>query len=180
MSKLSTALAVSFLLMSGLACSLIESAVPGVDMNRTSEMWPDVPKMDHFAQSDMEMPLPLKSVLKTMLNNLWRLNKESEDKTPATGDWIVFTTTDAPADVQNFYTTARMASYGQWKSGDKTSCADGKEKQMNGAVCIFNKTADNKETGLVILAVNDDSTKQTNVFFRRVERPETDANTRRQ
>jgi len=176
MSKISALLAVGVLLISGLACSLIERAVPGVDMNRTAEMWPDVPKMDHFAPSDMEMPLPLKIVLKTMLNNLWRVNKEGEDKTPATGDWIVFTTTDAPTDVEGFYTNDRMASFGQWRSADKTSCTNGKEKQVNGAVCIFQKTADNKETGLVILAVKDDNTKQTNVFFLRVERPVTQGN----
>jgi len=135
--------------------------------------------MDHFAPSDMEMPLPIKIVVRTVLNNMWRLNKEGEDRTPATGDWIVFTTTDAPADVQNFYTNARMTSFGQWQASDKQTCVDVKDKGLNGTLCVYQKIVDKKVVGLAIIAGQDEKTKQTNVFFLRVESPATDDDIRR-
>src|SRR6476646_10809290 len=111
MKKISSLFGIILLIFAVMSCGLINRFTPvGEGMTRTSEMWPDVPKMDSLTQSDMEMPMMIKVLVRTALNNLWRVNKEGEDKTPATGDWIVFSTTGTPSDVENFYTNARMTS----------------------------------------------------------------------
>jgi hypothetical protein len=180
MKKISSSIGIILLMFAVMSCGLINRFTPvGEGMNRTSELWPDVPKMDTLAPSDMEMPLMIKVVIRTALNNLWRLNKEGEDKTPATGDWIVFTTTGTPSDVESFYTNARMTSFGNWEASKKSTCMDGKENGFNGVLCVFEKFADKKQIGLAIISVQDEKTKQTSVFFLRVEKPATDEEIKR-
>lgn len=172
MKSISSAISVGVLIFLAMSCNLAEKFVPGgTDMNRTAELWTDVPRMDGLAPSDMELPLAMKILIRTALNNLWRLNKEGEDKTPATGDWIVFTSDGKPADVQNFYTNTRMTSFGNWEASKKTTCLDGKDSGIVGVLCLFEKIADNKQIGLAIAAMQDDKTKKTNIFFVRVEKP---------
>lgn len=172
MKSISSAISVGVLIFVVMSCNLAEKFVPGgTDMNKTAELWSDVPRMDGLAHSDMELPLAMKILIRTALNNLWRLNKEGEDKTPATGDWIVFTSDGKPLDVQNFYTNARMTSFGNWEASKKSTCIDGKDKGIDGVLCVFEKTADKKQIGLAIVAMPDDKTKHTNIFFLRVEKP---------
>ena len=83
------------------------------------------------------------------------------------------TTGAEPGDVETFYTDQRMASFGRWDDSVKSPCADGKDKGLEGVLCMFKKTADNKETGLAIVAKSDESGKQTYVFFLRFERQAT-------
>ena len=174
MKKISSALGIVLMMIVVMSCGLINRFTPvGTGMNRTNELWADVPKMDGLTASDMEMPLMIKVVVRTALNNLWRLNKEGEDKTPATGDWIVFTSSGTPADVESFYTNDRMTSFGNWETSKKSTCMDGKENGFNGVLCVFQKVADDKQIGLAIIAGQDEKSKQTNVFFLRVESPAT-------
>lgn len=155
-----------------MSCSLAEKFVPGgSEMSKTAELWPDVPKMDGLATSDMELPLAIKVLMRTALNNLWRFNNQGEDKTPASGDWIVFSTNSVPADIQNFYTNARMTSFGNWEASKNSTCLDGKNSGINGVLCLFQKTVDQKDIGLAIIAMPDAQTKKTNIFFIRVEKP---------
>jgi hypothetical protein len=154
----------------GLADRLERVTGSDKDFERTSELWTDVPRIDGLDPSEMEMPIAIKVIMRTVLNNLWRLNKEGEgDKTPVSGDWIVFTTAKTPVDVQDFYTNDRMTSFGSWEESKKSTCLDGKESGIDGALCVFKKVANGKDIGLAIIALKDDSTKQTNLFFLRVE-----------
>ena len=97
-----------------LSCGLIDRVTDlGIEnLQRSEDLWPDVPRMDGLEHSDMELPLGVKLIMKAALNNLWRLNKEGEDKTPVSGDWVVYSTTKPPADVQAFYTNDRMKTAG--------------------------------------------------------------------
>jgi hypothetical protein len=154
-----------------MSCSLAGKFIGGgPDMTRANELWSDVPRMDGLSPSDMELPLTIKLIMRTTLNNLWRLNKEGEDKTPVNGDWIVFTLNGTQTDVQNFYTNARMTSFGKWEATKESTCLDGKENGINGAMCLFQKIADKKEIMLAIIAMQDDKSKQTNVFYLRLEK----------
>lgn len=172
MKSISSGTSVILLILVVMSCNLAEKFVPGgTDMKRTAELWSDVPRMDGLAHSDMELPVAIKIVIRTALNNLWRLNKEGEDKTPATGDWIVFTYDGKLADVQNFYTNARMTSFGNWEASKESTCLDGKSNGIDGVLCMFEKTADRKQIGLAIIAMQDDKAKKTNVFFLRIEKP---------
>lgn len=156
-----------------LSCGLIDRVTDvGIDdLQRSEDLWPDVPRMDGLERSDMELPLGVKLIMRTALNNLWRLNKENEDKTPVSGDWVVFSTASAPADVQSFYTNERMTSYGSWEASKRSTCADGSDKGWKGVFCVFEKKDPATETGLLIIAGQDESKKTTNVFFLRLEKP---------
>jgi len=170
MNRIPLSALIVLLLFVGLSCRLIDRlSGGGPDLSRSTELWSDVPRMDGLEPSEMEMPFAIKLMMRTVLNNLWRLNKENEDKTPVSGDWIVFTTAKAPADVQGFYTNDRMTSFGSWEASGKSTCLDGKESGIDGALCAFEKIANGKEIMLAVIAVKDDSSKQTNVFFLRLE-----------
>jgi len=156
-----------------LSCGLINRFTTGgvENLQRAEDLWPDVPRMDGLEHSDLEMPFIVKLFMRTMLNNLYRLNKENEDKTPVEGDWVVFSSSKLPADVQSFYTNERMTSFGQWEASKKSTCFDGSEKGFPGIACVLEKIADGKQIELLILAGQDDKKKQTNVFYLRLEAP---------
>ena len=171
MNKIPTAILFTVFALAVISCGLFDKlAGGGPDMKKTDELWRDVPRMDGLSTSDIELPLAIKVLMRTVLSNLWRVNNEGEDKTPVSGDWIVFTTGGTPADVQNFYTNARMTSFGNWETSKKSTCLDGKDKGINGVLCVFQKTADQKEIKLAIIAMQDDKTRQTNVFYLRLEK----------
>lgn len=170
MNRLPLSALIVLLLFVGLSCRLIERISGGDEgLSRAAELWSDVPRMDALEPSEMEMPFAIKVVMRTVLNNLWRLNDKNEDKTPVSGDWIVFTTGKTPADVQAFYTNARMTSFGSWDAVKESKCIEGKESGLDGVLCAFQKISSGKEIMLAVIAVKDDSTKQTNVFFLRLE-----------
>lgn len=171
MNKLNALVAVVMLSLAVISCSRIAERVSGTDkMDKAGDLWPDVPKMESLEASNLELPWAVKLLMKTALNNLWRFNKEGEDKTPVEGDWIAFTTKDPPADVQDFYSNDRMSSYGNWETSKDSTCISGKDKGAdNGMICVFKKTDSGKEVLLAIWAGQDD--KKTNVFYLRLEKP---------
>ncbi len=162
------------LALASAACGLIDTALNSVtggdNMKTVAQLWSDVPRMDGLQQSDMDMPLGIKLVMRTVIGNLGRLNKEGEDRTTGNIDWIVFATNKTPDDVKKFYTNARMATAG-WQASDQSTCLSGSEQGVAevGLLCAFVKEQGNKETALVIIAAQDDKTKQTNLFFLRLE-----------
>lgn len=171
MKNLTSGILFVVLLFAVMSCGLIDRfTTRGGSMNRASDLWGDVPRMDGMSPSDLELPLTIKILMRTALNNLWRFSKEGEDKTPVNGDWIVFTSVGTPADVQSFYTNSRMTSFGNWEASKKSTCLDGKGNGIDGVMCVFNKLTDNKEIMLAIIAIKDDESKQTNVFYLRLEK----------
>ena len=171
MNKNSAAICIVLLSFLALSCGLVDRFTKGGpdNLKRVQDLWPDVPKMDGLDPSDMEMPFAVKLLMRTALNNLWRLNEKNEDKTPVSGDWLVFSSVKTSADVQSFYTNDRMTTFGGWEASKKSTCLDGKENGIDGALCLFQKIADGKDIKLAIIAMKDGSTKRTNIFFLRLE-----------
>jgi len=154
-----------------MSCGLMNRfTTGGVDnLQRTNDLWPDVPKIDGLEHSDLELPMTVKLMMRAALNNLWRLNKDGEDKTPLQGDWVVFTTKSSPTDIESFDTNERMTSVGSWKAGNKATCIDGKDKGWPGVLCGYQKKDNGKDIMLLIVAGEDEKTKKTNIFFVRIE-----------
>jgi hypothetical protein len=125
--------------------------------------------MEGLAPSEVELPLAIKIIMRTVLNNLRRLNKEGEDKTSVSGDWIVLTSPGTPSDVQRFYTNERMTSFGNWETSKDPTCIDGNDKGIDGVLCVFQKKDGKREIGLAMVAVKDKDAGRTNIFFLRVE-----------
>jgi hypothetical protein len=162
-----------------LSCGLINRFTNGgvENLQRAEDLWPDVPRMDGLEHSEMEMPMTAKLIMRVMIDNLWRLNKEGEDKTHGDADWVVFSTAKQPADVQNFYTSDRMTSEGGWQSSKKPNCYDGKDKGWPGVLCGYQKKDGGKDVILLILAGQDEKTKRTNIFYVRIETDPSTSNT---
>jgi hypothetical protein len=160
------------------SCRVIDKLYGGdLNLKKVGQLWSDVPRMDGLGPSDMEMPFYVKVLMRTTLNNLYRLNKNGEDKTPATGDWAVFTTSKSPDDVRNFYTNDRMTSFGGWETSKTSTCVKGNDQGFAGIGCVYKKVSGNHGTGLLIVAALDEQKKDTNVFFVRVETDEQPAPT---
>ena len=161
-----------------LSCGLINRFTSGgvENLQRAEDLWPDVPRMDGLEHSDLELPMTVKLIMRTAINNLWRLNKEGEDKTKVDGDWVVFSTKQTPADVESFYTNDRMTSFGNWDASKKATCIDGKDKGWPGVFCGYQKKDNGRDVGLLIVAGEDEKTKQTNVFYIRFESEQPTAN----
>ena len=162
------------LLLSATSCRrIINKFTEDKNLKKVGELWGDVPRMDGMTDSEADLPVYIHLLMRTALNNLYRLNKEGEDKTPSTGDWAVFSTTKSADDVKNFYSNERMTSFGKWDPSRKSTCLDGKQYGFSGAFCVFGKTVNNRGNGLLIVASQDEKTKETTVFFVRVETDET-------
>src|SRR5262245_61934439 len=97
----------------GVASCRVINTITGNDMNlrKVGELWTDVPRMDGLASSEADMPMFVKVLMRTALNNLYRLNSNGEDRTPSKGDWAVFSTSKSAQDVRSFYTNERMTSF---------------------------------------------------------------------
>ena len=174
---MSRKLAIIFLLalvFSLASCSrIVNKFIEDKHLTKVNDLWPDVPKMEGLASSEADLPIYIHVLLRTALNNLYRLNKEGEDKTPSKGDWAVFTTPKSADDVKNFYSNERMTSFGKWDASQKSTCLDGKQYSFSGVACVFGKTVNNRGNGLLIVASQDEQKKETTVFFVRVETDET-------
>jgi len=170
MTRILKAIPFCILVAAVMACSLINTLTgSGPDMIRANEMWSDVPKMDSFTKSDLELPVTVKLLMRTALNNLWRFSNSSEPAaTPVQGDWIVFVTKQTPAEIQSFYSAGRMSGNG-WEAKEGSTCKDGTDQGVGGAFCVFEKREGDKVTALMIMALNDDEKKEANVFFLRLE-----------
>lgn len=135
-------------------------SVTGSDVNlkTADQLWSDVPRIDGLTRSDMEMPLFGKVMMRTMLDGLG----DGKD----TGDWIVFSSTKTPDDVKNFYTNDRMATNG-WEPSKNSTCLDGSAQGIpgGGVFCVFEKLEPGKRSELLIVASQDDSSKETTVFY---------------
>jgi len=174
MNKQNGIVVLVILCLAVIACKTIAERATGSDkMAKAGELWSDVPRMDGMQVSDLELPWAVKLLMKTALNNLWRLNKEGEDKTPAEGDWIAFTVAGTPTDVQDFYTKDRMSSFGNWESDkdDKNCVGANNDGAAKGLMCVFKKTEGGRDKLLAIWAGADDAKKQTTLFYLRIEKP---------
>lgn len=149
-TKLFAIFAASALLLGG--CGILGGSNAGT----VDALWSDVPQMDGLVKAKLDLPLPTRLMIQSAFQG--RV------------DFISFTTAKAPADVPAFYTKERMAATG-WKS-DAGGClgnTTGSTSTSQGAICLFNKKDAAKELGLAIIISQDEKTKQTQIFFARVD-----------
>lgn len=156
----------------GLAGKLAEKSLDkGLNTQRASSLWSDVPKMDGLNDSPTEdLPLTVKLVLHTFVNMV--LNSDKTSKHVST-DWIFYKYKGGEGDIKNFYTPEKMKSSGQWSLPEdmKSPCLDGSEKGLPGTVCLYQKTENGQQKGLIILALPTQDNKDVPfyVYFFRAE-----------
>ena len=159
------------LILAVLSCGLAGKLMDkGLHMTRTASLWSDVPQMEGLESSETDMPIALKLVVRTFVNTL--LNNADKDSKPVTTDWVVYGYKGSETDIKNFYTPEKMKSAGNWDPPEKAgaACMDGKEKGLYGNVCLYQKTENGKNKGLVIVALPTEEPKApVFVYFIRLE-----------
>jgi len=128
----------------------------GSNAGTVDALWSDVPQMDGLTKAKIDLPLAARLVIQSAFQGRF--------------DFIAYTTAKAPGDVPAFYTKERMAATG-WKN-DAGGClgnSSGSASSAQGSLCLFNKKEGAKEFGLAIVINQDEKTKQTQVFFVRVD-----------
>ena len=136
------------------ALNTITNMATGGGAGTVSELWKDVPPMDGATKADLQMPVFVTLMMKTMAQGK--------------ADFIAYTTTKTGDDVAAFYTADLMKANG-WEAAG-TGCNSMKDDKGNGmSICTFSKKADGKEEALAIVAAPDEKTKLTSIFYIRID-----------
>lgn len=159
MKQITKAAVFAILTIVVLSCSLAGKLVEkgldkGLNTERASSLWSDVPRMDGLNDSPTEdLPMTVKLVLHTFVNMV--LNSDKDQKQHVTTDWIIYNYKGSEADIKNFYSAEKMKSSGNWSlpNGMNSPCMDGNAKGLYGDYCLYQKTENGKQKGLIILAL---------------------------
>lgn len=147
-----------------LSCAItsgIGGLINGNNSTTVSELWSDVPPMEGMTKADLDLPLAAKLAIQGFI--------KTSSKGQGSLDFISFNSSQSVTDISNFYTVNRMEKSG-WNLKDQTGCAGDQSGSTGGAICFFGKeNTDNTGSFLVIFAGEDSKSKQTQVFFIRVD-----------
>jgi hypothetical protein len=134
-------------------------------MNRIAQLWSDVPPLEGMTQSQQaEMPLAIRLLARPFLDAMMRGLNNGKDA----GHWdVAFYTVGGKTthDVEAFYVPARMQKYGWQQQG---GCATVSQASF----CSFQKQQGDKQTGLLIIAADDQEHKSTALYFMRQDAQE--------
>jgi hypothetical protein len=154
MQRLKPLLLLMALLAVVMSCRMAETLSGGSKAGTVSNLWPDVPAFAGAQKADLEIPLGPRLAVRAMMQG-----KVS---------FIAFTTDKSAEDVKTFYSNDRMKAAG-WTPNEKGCVGDSEDEKSEGAVCIYGRKDNGKEEGLAIIMAHDDKTKQTQIFYTRID-----------
>lgn len=144
-----------FLLVSiVVSCRMVETLSGGEKAGTVSSLWSDVPAFAGATKTDLQIPLGARLILRAAMQG-----KIS---------FIAFTTSKTAQDVKDFYTPDLMKAAG-WTPNDKGCIGDTEDKKNQGAVCFFERKDSGKDEGLAIIVAENEKTKQTDIFYARID-----------
>ena len=153
-----TAILALFLLLSiAVSCRMVESLTGGEKAGTVSNLWSDVPPFAGATKANLQIPLGARLALRVAMQG--KIN------------FIAFTTTKSAQDVKDFYTADRMKSSG-WNANEKGCIGDTEDQKSQGVVCLFQRQDGDKKEGLAIITTEDQKTKQTDIFYARIDMTE--------
>jgi hypothetical protein len=149
-------------------CSLAQGVI-GNKGGTVSELWSDVPAPPNATKANIDIPPLVNLMIQGFIQAANAQNGNSDTKLESF-NFIGYQTGDTPQQVADFYTADKMKAAG-WDSEDTGGCQVGSgDSGVAGGFCAFGKKdASGKQTVLMILPVQDDNTKQTQIFFIRFE-----------
>lgn len=159
-------LVLAAMLVSG--CGIAQNVLGGGGSS-VGSLWSDVPPLPNSSKANVTLPLPVQLGIQAFMQaaNADASNDTKLDKF----DFVGYTTSDTPEQVANFYTADKMKPLG-WNQTDTAGCTAGTGNASGAAgFCVFGKqdASGKQATVLMIVPVQDDTTKQTQVFFVRFE-----------
>ncbi|HXM33669.1 MAG TPA: hypothetical protein VN920_00645 [Pyrinomonadaceae bacterium] len=146
--------ALIFLLSVVVSCRMVESLTGGEKAGTVNNLWSDVPPFDGATKADLQIPLGPRLALRVAMQG--KIN------------FIAFTTTKSAQDVKDFYNADRMKATG-WTANEKGCIGDTEDQKNQGAVCLFQRKDGDKKEGLAIITTEDQKTKQTDIFYARID-----------
>ena len=155
--KSAAILAVFLLLGAVLSCRMVESLTGREKAGTVSNLWPDVPPFASATKADLAIPLGMRLILRAAMQG--KIN------------FIAFTTPKSAQEVKDFYNAALMKSAG-WTPNEKGCIGDTEDEKNQGAVCLFERHDSMKKEGLAIIVAEDEKTKQTEIFYARIDMTE--------
>ena len=157
-TRKSTAIFALLLLLGAVvSCRMVESLTSGEKAGTVSSLWPDVPPFPDATKANLEIPLGMRLIMRAAMQG--KIN------------FIAFTTTKSAQDVKDFYGPDLMKSAG-WTPSEKGCIGDTEDEKSEGAVCFFQRQDGEKKEGLAIIVAEDKKTKQTNIFYARIDMTE--------
>jgi uncharacterized protein YceK len=150
-------------------CGAVTSLVGGSGGTKATTMWADVPAVDGAVQSNVDLPLPIRLAMKAFITAA--ANSDSSNTAKLENfDFIAYTTAKTPEEIKSFYTTEMMAGQG-WNLQDQPGCAggDAATAAVAGAFCLFGRDDGGKQAALIIVAAQDDASKETQLWYARFD-----------
>lgn len=142
-----------------LACNSINSMTQivtgGGGAGTVAELWADVPPLDGATKADLQLPVAMTLIIRTVAQG--RMN------------FIAYTTSKTADEVAKFYSAEQMKTGGWETAGQGCNTVSG-DKGQSFTMCAFTKKADGKEEALAIIAAPDDKNSAiTNVYYVRID-----------
>ena len=141
------------------SCRMIDTLTGSGKAGTVNSLWPDVPPIAGATKADLALPLGARLAIRAAMQG-----KVS---------FIAFSTEKTPQEVQDFYTKERMKSAG-W-TAERGCISDTEDKESQGAVCLFDHQSGSKKEGLAIVLAQDEKSKQTDIFYARIDLTESEA-----
>jgi len=142
----------AFSLCSG--CRMVEILAGSERAGTVDALWPDVPAVDGAKKADLAIPLAARLMIRAAMQG--KVN------------FIAFTSDRSAQAVQGYYTNDRMKAAG-WTPSEKGCVGDNEKNDGPGAACFFTRKGQGKDEGLAIIVAEDDKTKQTEIFYARID-----------
>jgi hypothetical protein len=142
------------------SCRMVETLTGNGKAGTVSNLWSDVPPVSGATKTDLALPLGARLMIRAAMQG-----KVS---------FIAFATEKSTQEVQDFYTKERMKSAG-WVASDRGCISDTEDQKSQGAVCLFNRQDGKKKEGLAIVLAQDEKSKQTDIFYARIDLTESEA-----
>ena len=154
MKTIETGVLICILIFMCLSCRMFETLSGNESAGTVDRLWTDVPAFKGATKVDMAIPLGARLIIRTAMDG--RIN------------FIVFTTNRSAQAVKDFYSKERMKAAG-WTTGEEGCVTDAEKKDIQGAVCFFNRKDGSREEGLAIVIAQDEKTGETNIFYARID-----------
>lgn len=136
------------------SCRMIDTLGGNEKAGTVDQLWADVPAFEGAAKADLAIPLGARLVIRAAMQG--RIS------------FIAFTTSRSAREVQDFYNIERMKSAG-WVSSQEGCISDTEESDSQGALCLFIRKDGSKEEGLAIILAQDEKSRQTDIFYARID-----------
>jgi len=155
LTRISTTIFALLLLFGAVvSCRMVESLTGGEKAGTVNSLWPDVPPLVGATKADLAIPLGIRLMLRAAMQG--KIN------------FIAFTTPKSAQEVKDFYSVDLMKSAG-WTPNKQGCFGDTEDQKSEGAVCLFERQDGGKKEGLAIIVAEDKKTKQTDIFYARID-----------